>query len=67
MEDPNDRAHDAFLSWRLRASMSLARLKSRQGHREETREALAETYARFNEGFDAADLKAADRLLATLR
>jgi len=54
------------LSWRLRASMSLARLQSRQGRRAEAREALAETYARFSEGFDTADLKAAERLLATL-
>lgn len=54
------------LSWRLRASMSLARLQFRQGRREEAREALAETYARFSEGFDTADLKAAERLLATL-
>src|SRR5229473_2358469 len=54
------------LSWRLRASISLARLKFRQGRREEAREALAETYARFSEGFDTADLKAAERLLATL-
>jgi predicted ATPase/DNA-binding winged helix-turn-helix (wHTH) protein len=54
------------LSWRLRASMSLARLQFRQGRREEARVALAETYARFSEGFDTADLKAAERLLATL-
>jgi predicted ATPase/DNA-binding winged helix-turn-helix (wHTH) protein len=54
------------LSWRLRASISLARLQLRQGRREEAREALAETYARFSEGFDTADLKAAERLLATL-
>jgi predicted ATPase len=55
------------LSWRLRASVSLARLQFRQGRREEAREALAETYARFSEGFDTADLKAAENLLATLR
>src|ERR1700730_6523363 len=55
------------LSWRLRASISLARLQFRQGRREEAREALAETYARFSEGFDTADLKTAERLLATLR
>jgi predicted ATPase len=55
------------LSWRLRASTSLARLQFRQGRREEAREALAETYARFSEGFDTADLKTAERLLATLR
>jgi predicted ATPase len=54
------------LSWRLRASTSLARLQARQGRREEAREALAGTYARFSEGFETADLKAAERLLATL-
>jgi predicted ATPase/DNA-binding winged helix-turn-helix (wHTH) protein len=55
------------LSWRLRASISLARLQFRQGRREEAREMLAGTYARFSEGFGTADLKTADRLLATLR
>jgi predicted ATPase len=54
------------LSWRLRASMSLARLQFRQGRREEAREALTKTYARFGEGFDTADLKAAKRLLSEL-
>jgi predicted ATPase/DNA-binding winged helix-turn-helix (wHTH) protein len=54
------------LSWRLRASMSLARLHFRQGRHEEARVALAGTYARFSEGFDTADLKAAKRLLASL-
>jgi predicted ATPase len=54
------------LSWRLRASMSLARLQFRQGRREEARKALSETHARFSEGFDTADLKAAEHLLATL-
>jgi predicted ATPase/DNA-binding winged helix-turn-helix (wHTH) protein len=55
------------LSWRLRTSMSLARLQSRQGRRKEAREALSETYTRFSEGFETADLKAAESLLATLR
>ena len=54
------------LSWRLRASTSLAGLQSRQGRRDEARETLAETYARFSEGFDTADLKAAQHLLTTL-
>jgi predicted ATPase len=54
------------LSWRLRASMSLARLQFGQGRREEARQALSETYARFSEGFDTADLKTAEHLLATL-
>jgi tetratricopeptide (TPR) repeat protein len=54
------------LSWRLRASMSLARMQERRGRREDAQETLAETYARFTEGFETADLKAAERLLATL-
>jgi len=54
------------LSWRLRASSSLARLQSRQGRREKARRELAETYARFNEGFNTADLKAAEHLLKRL-
>jgi tetratricopeptide (TPR) repeat protein len=54
------------LSWRLRASMSLARLQFRQGRHEEAREAISETYTCFSEGFDTVDLKAAERLLATL-
>lgn len=51
------------LSWRLRASSSLARMQFRQGRREEALIGLAETYSRFSEGFGTADLKAADLLL----
>ena len=51
------------LSWRLRASNNLARLRLRQGRREEAQEPLAETYARFDEGFHTADLKTARTLL----
>ncbi len=51
------------LSWRLRASTNLARLRFRRGCREEARKSLAETYARFNEGFHTADLRAAKRAL----
>jgi predicted ATPase len=47
------------LSWRLRALTDLARLRFRQGRREEARQSLAGTYRRFNEGFHTADLKAA--------
>jgi hypothetical protein len=46
--------------------MNLARLQFRQGRREEGREVLAQTYARFSEGFDTADLQAARGLLASL-
>lgn len=55
------------LSWRLRASTSLASLQLRQGRRDEARQLLAETYERFREGFDTADLKAARSLLTTLQ
>lgn len=51
------------LSWRLRASISLARLRLRQGRREEGRKPLADVYARFDEGFHTVDLKAAKRTL----
>lgn len=54
------------LSWRLRASMSLAQLQFRQGRGDEARAGLSETYARFREGFETADLKAAQRLLMAL-
>ena len=47
----------------LRASTSLARLRFRQGRREETRRSVAETYSHFGEGFDTDDLKAAKRML----
>jgi predicted ATPase len=50
------------LSWRLRAEMSLARLR-RQQRVKKPLEVLAETYARFTEGFETADLRAARRML----
>jgi predicted ATPase len=50
------------LSWRLRAEMSLARLRVRQGV-QNSLEQLAKTYARFSEGFETADLRAAQRIL----
>ncbi|WP_346658502.1 winged helix-turn-helix domain-containing protein [Bradyrhizobium sp. 179] len=50
------------LSWKLRTEMSLARLRLQQGVARPL-EGLAETYARFSEGFETNDLKAARRLL----
>jgi predicted ATPase len=49
--------------WALRASMSLARLLSDTGRRDETRAMLADVYGWFTEGFDTADLKEAKVLL----
>jgi predicted ATPase/DNA-binding winged helix-turn-helix (wHTH) protein len=50
-------------SWELRTTTSLAGLWLRQGRRDEARAALAQVYARFSEGFETADLKAAKQFL----
>jgi predicted ATPase len=43
-------------SWKLRATVSLARLWQQPGKKEEARQLLAEIYGRFTEGFDTANL-----------
>jgi len=53
-------------SLELRATMSLARLLARQGHRDEARTMLTEIYGWFTEGFDTADLRDAKALLDEL-
>jgi predicted ATPase len=50
----------------LRAATSLARLRQRQGRRQEAREILAPVYDWFTEGFDTRDLKDAKALLEEL-
>ncbi|WP_430516789.1 ATP-binding protein [Bradyrhizobium yuanmingense] len=50
------------LSWRLRTEMSLARFRRRKGL-PDALTGVAETYARFSEGFETADLKAARLML----
>ncbi len=50
----------------LRAVMSLARLRRRQGRRAEARSELAEIYGWFTEGFDTQDLQEARALLGEL-
>jgi class 3 adenylate cyclase/DNA-binding response OmpR family regulator/predicted ATPase len=50
----------------LRAAVSLARLLSKQGRRDEARHLLAPVYGWFTEGFDTPDLKDAKTLLAGL-
>ena len=52
--------------WELRATTSLARLLSAQGHRDEASTMLSEIYNWFTEGFDTADLKDAKALLDEL-
>jgi predicted ATPase len=54
------------LSWELRAAMSLARLRHRQNRATEARELLAPVCDRFTEGFETADLRAANALLEAI-
>jgi predicted ATPase len=53
-------------SWELVATVSLARLLTKQGQRDEARAMLADIYNWFTEGFDTADLKDAKALLEEL-
>jgi DNA-binding NtrC family response regulator/predicted ATPase len=53
-------------SWELRAVTSLSGLLARQGKRYEARRLLSDTYGRFTEGFDTADLQQAKTLLDEL-
>ena len=48
------------------AALSLSRLWQQQGKREAARELLAPIYGWFTEGFDTADLREAQALLAEL-
>jgi predicted ATPase len=53
-------------SLELRAAMSLARLRQRQGKRQEAHDLLAPVYGWFTEGFDTADLQEAKALREAL-
>ena len=53
-------------SWELRAVTSLARLWQQQGKQTEAHQLLAPLYNWFTEGFDTADLQAAQALLDEL-
>ena len=53
-------------SWELRAATSLSRLRQQQGRVKEAREALADIYGWFSEGFDTSDLRAAKSLVTEL-
>ncbi len=53
-------------AWELRTTMSLARLRLRQGRREEARSALATIHDTYTEGFMTPDLVAAKALLKSL-
>jgi class 3 adenylate cyclase/tetratricopeptide (TPR) repeat protein len=53
-------------AWELRATMSLARLWERQDRRDQARDALAEVYGAYTEGFATPDLVDAGALLDVL-
>jgi predicted ATPase len=55
------------LAWELRSTVTLARMLSEGGQRDQARHTLALVYDRFTEGFETADLKMARALLADLR
>jgi len=50
----------------LRAAIDLAAMRARQERLADARAVLRPVFAAFTEGFDTADLRAAERLLATL-
>jgi predicted ATPase len=54
------------LSWELRISTSLARLRQRRGRFTDGYELLFATYSRFSEGFHTSDLIRARALLEDL-
>lgn len=54
------------LGWELRTATDLAALLIGKGLRQPAKEILERTYGQFTEGFDTADLRAAERLLEQL-
>jgi predicted ATPase len=54
------------LAWELRAATDLAMLLAARGQAEDARVLLQPIFERFTEGVETADIKAAERLLATL-
>ena len=54
------------LAWELRAAMTLAKIRVKQGRHQEGRELVSSVYARFTEGFETRELKAASQLLESL-
>jgi predicted ATPase len=53
-------------AWELRTAIDLAALLADQGRPERARTLLQPIFEQFVEGSDTADLKAAERVLATL-
>lgn len=55
--------HQGALFWELKAALSFAQLRMRQGRQADAQKLLAPVYSRFTEGRDAADLSAAREIL----
>jgi predicted ATPase len=53
-------------AWQLRTATDLAALLASRGQSERGRVLLQPVFEQFTEGFDTADLKAAERTLASL-
>ena len=53
-------------AWELRTARDLAKLLAERGDSENGRTLLQSVYAGFSEGFETADLRAAEELLASL-
>jgi predicted ATPase/DNA-binding winged helix-turn-helix (wHTH) protein len=51
------------LAWELRIALGMARMRLGQGRRDEAKQILTPVYARFTEGFDTTDMRAAKALL----
>jgi predicted ATPase/DNA-binding winged helix-turn-helix (wHTH) protein len=58
--------HQGARAWELRTAVDLAAVLARQGERESARSLLQPVFASFTEGLNTVDLKAAQRLLASL-
>jgi predicted ATPase len=54
------------VSWELRATLSVARLRVRQDRQDDARQLLAPVYNRFTEGFETLDLRSASSMLQSL-
>jgi len=52
--------------WELRTATHFARLRARQGRKDDARQVLSPVYARFTEGVETADLRSARELLSQL-
>ncbi|MGA2291243.1 ATP-binding protein [Bradyrhizobium sp.] len=58
--------HQGARAWELRTARDLAKLLVEQGDSESGRTLLQPVYAAFSEGFETADLRAAEQLLAQI-